>query len=155
MMWRNWVSTEKTTTCTCYEMMSNCCRNCWIDWNSAALCLKCLFTYSVHDVYVEYERLPDLCGISQPPNFVYGKFRLVTITAYMYVNVSTKKSTILKSTCDQKPETVFWGPYTVLKMVFQMLCLFLRAPPPPPKVPNTKCNIFNSMYGFRRNLFQC
>ena len=24
----------------CYETMSNCSKNCWIDWNSAVLCFK-------------------------------------------------------------------------------------------------------------------
>ena len=26
--------------CCCYETMSNCSQNCWIDWNSAVLCFK-------------------------------------------------------------------------------------------------------------------
>ena len=34
-----------------YETMSNCSQNCWIDWNSAVLCLG-------------YEHLPDLWGLS-------------------------------------------------------------------------------------------
>ena len=32
--------------------------NCWIDWNSAALCFKQLSFYTQG-----YERLPDLCGL--------------------------------------------------------------------------------------------
>ena len=31
----------------CYETMSNCSQNCWIDWNSAVLCFKRLFHIGV------------------------------------------------------------------------------------------------------------
>ena len=33
--------------CCCYETMSNCSQNCWIDWNSAMLCFKQLFHIGV------------------------------------------------------------------------------------------------------------
>ena len=62
-----------------------------------------------------YERLPDLCGLSLPPYFVYGKFGLGLITVYTRIMCITgmqkknqKNTSILKPTYDQKPETFFF-----------------------------------------------
>ena len=78
-----------------------------------------------------YERLPNLCSLSQPPYFVYGKFglvpspgwtfliwaSLVPITAYHVFRWLANKdypqkkhvtAPILKPTYDQKPDTFFF-----------------------------------------------
>ena len=58
-------------------------------WNDVQLQLKlldrlqfCALCFKRPFAHRGYERLPDLCGRSKPPNFVYGKFGLVPITAY-------------------------------------------------------------------------
>ena len=38
---------KKNIFCCCYETMSNCSQNCWIDWNSAVPCFKQLFHIGV------------------------------------------------------------------------------------------------------------
>ena len=40
-------SDPRIVICCCYETMSNCSQNCWIDWNSATLCFKRLFHIGV------------------------------------------------------------------------------------------------------------
>ena len=39
--------------CIWYERMSNCSQNCWIDWNSAALCFKRLFYIGLSKVWFQ------------------------------------------------------------------------------------------------------
>ena len=56
----------KFSSSFCYETMSNCSQNCWIDWNSAVLCFKRLF-------HIGYERLPDLWGLFSSHLFVHLK----------------------------------------------------------------------------------
>ena len=58
----------------CYETMSNCGQNCWIDWNSAVLCFKQLFCL-INARFVRPLLATVLCG----------KFGLVQINAYMCI----------------------------------------------------------------------
>ena len=70
--------------CCCYETMSNCSQNCWIDWNSAVLCFKRPFNRGM-------SVCPICEAFSKPPYFVYGKYSLVPITTYMYFTGWQKK----------------------------------------------------------------
>ena len=68
----------------CYETMSNCSQNCWIDWKSAAMCFKRLFHTGV---------------------WTFAQF----VRPLLATILSTTKNhrTDLKPTYDQKPETSF------------------------------------------------
>ena len=72
-----------------------------------------------------YECLPNLCGLSKPLYFVYGKLGLVLITVYTYISLVSKKKKkkkngsphkFLKPTYDQKPGNFFWGRFLEIQL---------------------------------------
>ena len=79
----------------CYETMSNCSQNCWIDWNSAVLCFKRLFHILWVWTFAQFVR-PLLATI-----LCIWEIWSPRIQSITYFPVG--KTKILKPTDDQKP----------------------------------------------------
>ena len=78
----------------CYEQMSNCSQNCWIDWNSVVLCFKRL----VHiGVWLIVRFVQPLLA------FVYGKFgpRIYMLAKHFFFKDYQKKKPVTRITQTQ------------------------------------------------------
>ena len=92
----------------CYETMSNCSQNCWINWNSAALCFKGLFHIGVWTFarFVRPLLTSILCIWEICSPFIQSRFSpLAKKTKKQKNKNKSVTAPILNPTDDQKPDT--------------------------------------------------